>query len=100
MPVQASAVPCERVFSSSKETDALRRANLSPKLMEQLQILKYIYRGDRLHFMSDLLCTEQELTVIDIDRSLLEDMISDGRADELDSLISASYHSITSTTNV
>jgi hypothetical protein len=31
--VQASAVPCERVFSSGKETDALHRRNLSPIVM-------------------------------------------------------------------
>ncbi|KAJ6466091.1 hypothetical protein DFH09DRAFT_874312, partial [Mycena vulgaris] len=43
--VQASAVPCKRVFSSSKETDALRRGILSPTVMEMLQIHKFIYRG-------------------------------------------------------
>ncbi|KAL1691529.1 hypothetical protein GGG16DRAFT_53319, partial [Schizophyllum commune] len=99
MPAQASAVPCERVFSSSKETDALRRANLSPKLMEHLQILKYIFRGDRLNFMSELLCTEQELTVIDMDTSILEDMISEGRADELEQYISASHNTPASATS-
>ncbi|KII82957.1 hypothetical protein PLICRDRAFT_74446, partial [Plicaturopsis crispa FD-325 SS-3] len=46
LPVQASAVPCERVFSSSAETDTCRRSNLSPKRMEMLQILKYAYRHD------------------------------------------------------
>ena len=34
LPVQASAVSCERVFSSSKETCAMRRSCLSPVLME------------------------------------------------------------------
>ncbi|EKM48918.1 uncharacterized protein PHACADRAFT_107968, partial [Phanerochaete carnosa HHB-10118-sp] len=46
----ASAVPCERVFSSSKEMDTLRRINLSPEVMEGLQILKHLYlrqRGER-----------------------------------------------------
>lgn len=46
LPAQASAVPCERVFSSSKETDTNRRANLSAEHMEQLQVLKFAYRGD------------------------------------------------------
>ncbi|KII82962.1 hypothetical protein PLICRDRAFT_120018 [Plicaturopsis crispa FD-325 SS-3] len=41
MPVQASAVPCERVFSSSKATDTDQRNSLSPVMMEMLQILKY-----------------------------------------------------------
>ena len=42
--MQASAVPCERVFSSSKVTDADRRSKLDPRFMETLQILKF-----RLH---------------------------------------------------
>ncbi|KIK78645.1 hypothetical protein PAXRUDRAFT_163427, partial [Paxillus rubicundulus Ve08.2h10] len=42
LPAQASAVPCERVFSSGKETDTDQRSNLSPETMERLQILKYV----------------------------------------------------------
>ena len=41
IPIQASSVPCERVFSSGKETMAPRRRRISAKLMEALQILKY-----------------------------------------------------------
>ncbi|RDB20127.1 putative AC transposase [Hypsizygus marmoreus] len=61
MPVQASSVPSERVFSSSKETDTLRRANLSPKMMEVLQILKYSFKQDRLDFSNDWIVREEEL---------------------------------------
>ncbi|KIY65974.1 hypothetical protein CYLTODRAFT_329297, partial [Cylindrobasidium torrendii FP15055 ss-10] len=50
MPVQASAVPCEHVFSSSKETDSDKRSRLSPALMEVLQVLKSFYRNKRLSF--------------------------------------------------
>ncbi|KAI5822964.1 hypothetical protein K523DRAFT_406190 [Schizophyllum commune Tattone D] len=49
MPVQASAVPCERVFSSSKETDTTRRANLEPRLMEALQMLKFYLHEEELN---------------------------------------------------
>jgi hypothetical protein len=42
LPVQASSVPCERVFSSSGETDTKKRNRLASDLMEGLQILKYI----------------------------------------------------------
>jgi len=43
LPVQASAVPCERVFSSSsKETCTDRRNRILPKLLEVLQIIKYV----------------------------------------------------------
>ncbi|KZV66295.1 hypothetical protein PENSPDRAFT_555723, partial [Peniophora sp. CONT] len=48
MAVPASAVPCERVFSSSKETCAHRRNKMSTQLMERLQILKYSYKAARL----------------------------------------------------
>jgi hypothetical protein len=41
LPIQASSVPCERVFSSSKETTTARRNKLHPHLVEALQILKY-----------------------------------------------------------
>ncbi len=41
LPIQASSVPCERVFSSSKETTTARRNKLSPKLVEALQVLKF-----------------------------------------------------------
>lgn len=41
---QASGVTSERVFSSSKETDTLRRTSMSPATMEVLQVLKYSIR--------------------------------------------------------
>lgn len=50
LPVQASAVPCERVFSSSSETDTKKRNRISPLLMESLQMLKYHYKKQRLDF--------------------------------------------------
>jgi len=36
LPIQAFSVPCERVFSSSKETIIARRNALSPHLVEAL----------------------------------------------------------------
>ncbi|KZT30253.1 hATC-domain-containing protein, partial [Neolentinus lepideus HHB14362 ss-1] len=53
LPVQASAVPCERVFSSSGETDDARRSRLSVFIFEVLQILKYLYRHEHLNFTAD-----------------------------------------------
>lgn len=47
LPVQGSAVPCERVFSSSKETMAPRRNHIGPVLMEALQILKFSFKYGR-----------------------------------------------------
>ena len=48
LPIQASAVPCERVFSSSTETDTKKRNRISPALMEALQVLKFSLKKDRL----------------------------------------------------
>jgi hAT family C-terminal dimerisation region len=41
IPIQATSVPCERVFSSSKETARARRNRLGPRIMEATQILKF-----------------------------------------------------------
>ena len=55
LPIQASSVPCERVFSSSKETITARRNSLSPRTVEALQILKYsAKKGRGLDFGDDL----------------------------------------------
>ena len=55
LPIQASSVPCERVFSSSKETTTARRNKLSPQLVEALQVLKFEHkRNKRLDFTAGL----------------------------------------------
>jgi hAT family C-terminal dimerisation region len=66
LPIQASAVPCERVFSSSKETMTARRNRISPELMESLQLLKHsIQQGRGLNF-TDGLGWVQELQELEI----------------------------------
>lgn len=48
-------MPCERIFSSAKETMAARRNRISPNLMEALQLLKFTLRNGRsLDFTSGL----------------------------------------------
>jgi hypothetical protein len=55
LPIQASSVPSERVFSSGKETMTARRRRISPHLMEILQMLKYsINKGRALEFTEGL----------------------------------------------
>ena len=46
---QASSVPSECISSSSKETCTLRRNCISPTMLEALQILKFIYKQERLN---------------------------------------------------
>ena len=46
LPIQGSSIPCERVFSSGKETTTARRSRISPELMEGLQLLEFsFWRG-------------------------------------------------------
>jgi hypothetical protein len=43
LPCQASSVPCEHLFSASKQTADLRRASLGAKWFEELQIIKFAW---------------------------------------------------------
>jgi len=51
LPIQATSVPCERVFSSAKETDTAKWNQISPVLMEALQLLKFSIKKECLNFM-------------------------------------------------
>lgn len=62
LPVQASSVPCERVFSSSGETDTKKRNRLASDLMEGLQILKYSLKKERLDFVQHWVTPMTDLT--------------------------------------
>ena len=61
LPIQASAVPCEHVFSSSAETDTKKRNHIKPELMEALQILKFALKKEHMNFTRDLLVDEMDL---------------------------------------
>ncbi|PPR02335.1 hypothetical protein CVT24_011678 [Panaeolus cyanescens] len=84
LPIQASAVPSEQVFSSSKETDTMRRSSLGQIKMEQLQMLKYRYRTDRLSFTEHLMCTEHEVAVLDVDTGYVNELLATGQLDLLE----------------
>lgn len=59
IPIQASSVPCERVFSSGKQTMAPRRGRISAQLMEALQILKFSIRKETPLKFSDMSWKEE-----------------------------------------
>jgi hypothetical protein len=59
--IQASAVPCERVFSSAKATMAPRRNRIKPELMEALQLLKFSFRSGRGLDFTEGLSAEDEM---------------------------------------
>jgi hypothetical protein len=62
LPVQASSVPCERVFSSSSETDTKKRNRLATDLMEGLQLRKYKLKKERLDFVKHWVTPVTDLT--------------------------------------
>ena len=64
LPIQASSVPCERVFLSSSEMNTKKQNRIGPTLMEALQMLKYHLKKTRLDY-----CTHWTLS----HASLVED---------------------------
>jgi len=66
LPIQASSVPCERVFSSSKETITARRNALSPQLVEAFQLLKYATKQGRGMSFVEGLEETQELAELEM----------------------------------
>ncbi len=89
LPVQASAVPCERIFSSSKETCALRRSLLSASMMEILQVLKQLYKEEHLQFVSHLIAKEEDYTIDHATEAAVQELISTGNTDELWDLLNS-----------
>jgi hAT family C-terminal dimerisation region len=72
LPVQGSSVPCERVFSSSAETDTKKRNRIKPLLMEALQMLKFYRRKSLLSFTMGLLLEEDDMEEDDHEDLLAE----------------------------
>ena len=92
LPIQASSVPCERVFSSAKETDTLKRNRIHPVLMEALQTLKFSLKKERFNFtsgwqtaLSDMKRTGKTRTTKD----LLAHLLSGDREATTDALLHA-----------
>jgi hypothetical protein len=81
LPIQASAVPCERAFSSSAETDTKRRNRIGPNLMEALQILKYSIRNDLIDFTAVNLATEKDLVPVHTSQDLLAQLTQTAHTD-------------------
>ncbi|KAJ7243492.1 hypothetical protein C8J57DRAFT_949368, partial [Mycena rebaudengoi] len=81
-------VPCERVFSSSKETCRLRRNKLSPGLLEILQLLKYAYKQLRLDFTSHHLAKEEDYLIEgDVSEFSIRELLLKGTIEELQHLL-------------
>ena len=87
LPIQATAVPCERVFSSSTETDTKRQNRISPLLMEALQMLKFNLKKIRLNFTAGWITEEKELKEDDPDNDLLRTVLDGNLQNALDHIL-------------
>jgi hypothetical protein len=90
LPIQASSVPCERVFSSSSETMTKRRNRIKPELMEALQMLKFMLKKQRLNFTDgwETPITEMQIDQVDDDANTLQDILG-AEGTELDEMLEA-----------
>jgi len=61
IPIQGTSVPCERVFSASKEMTTSRRNCLSGRTMEAMQILKFQAKSKRVLSFTEGLGEDEEL---------------------------------------
>jgi hypothetical protein len=77
LPIQATAVPCERIFSSSAETDTKRRNRISPLLMEALQMQKFMFKKERLNFTDGWMTQEKQLVEDDLEDDLLQMLLDE-----------------------
>ncbi|KAI6110236.1 hypothetical protein EV401DRAFT_2076074 [Pisolithus croceorrhizus] len=85
LPIQASSVPCEHIFSSSSETITKHCNHISQILMEALQMLKFFLKKEDLDFskgwavsQKDMLVDEDEddLLAAVVDKSTSEDSLA------------------------
>jgi hypothetical protein len=88
LPIQASAVPSERVFSSSSETDTKKRNRIHPILMEALQMLKFALKKERLNFMQGWITSESLMCDREPEGDLLSLLLREEDAEDvLDQII-------------
>lgn len=86
LPVQATSVPCERIFSSAKDTDTAKRNRINPSLMEALQMLKYSLKKERLNFMDGWQTPEAAMCAVSMPANLDTLFVDDPNA-ALDKLL-------------
>jgi hypothetical protein len=84
--IQASSVPCERAFSSSAETDTVRRNRISHLLMEALQMLKFGFKNEPFNFTEGFITQEQDMIIpaplnTENDLDLLAKLVHPGNTD-------------------
>jgi hypothetical protein len=87
LPIQATSVLCECIFSSSTETDTKWWNHILPALMEALQMQKFQLKKERLNFMEGWVTEDKAMVDNDPDEDLLPELLEVGTQDHLDHLI-------------
>jgi hypothetical protein len=77
LPAQASSVPCERVFSGSKQIATDRRSCLGATVFEELVIMKSAWGPDLYHMSAWNAAQTDEVVSFDFEEMLEEDKDSD-----------------------
>ena len=98
LPVQA-AVPCERVFSSSKETCVLRRSFPSTGVVEVLKVVKHFYREECLDFTSHWIANEDDYSIEKATEPAIDELVSSAKSEELLDLLHSMDHARQQFTN-
>ncbi len=73
LPAQASSVPCERVFSGSKQIATDRRSRLGSVALKELVIMKLAW-GPELYDMAAWNAAQMEEVLFDFKEMLMEDI--------------------------
>ena len=87
LPIPASAMPCEQVFSSSAETDTKKRNRISPLLMEALQMVKFHLKQEHLNFTKTWMTDQKEMMEDKPEEDLFDKLLKDNSEDARDNTI-------------
>jgi len=87
LPVQATSVPCEHIFSLSGETNTMRRSCINPLIMEALQMLKFHLKKEQLDFTKGWMTSEKQMVDDSPDRDLLAELLKGDLQDGVDKVM-------------
>jgi hAT family protein len=87
LPIQATSVPCEHVFSSAKETDTIKQNQISSVLMEAIQLLKFSLKTKCLNFIKGCIMSEVAMNEAPMPSCNLDSLFGDDPNTALDKIL-------------
>jgi hAT family protein len=85
--IQATSVPCECMFSSAKETNTTKQNQISPVLMEAIQLLKFSLKTEHLNFMEGCIMSEAAMNEAPMPSCNLDSLFGDDPDTVLDKIL-------------